>query len=326
MTDSPSPGLLARYLSGEASDAERAEVEAWASVPANRREVERLRALWRPGEPGPWNVDAAWQKVSARLDSPPAAEVAAPPAWNGRLLAIAAAAILLFGAALVWRATLPDTPAQVLVVTTGLGERRNVDLPDGTKVLLAPTSELRVAEDYGTTTRRVELDGEAWFVVEHDATRPFLVHAAGTITEDLGTEFLVQELANGAGVQVTLVTGLASLRPEGAATDAATTLAPNDIGLLAPGESVARVVRGTNIGALISWAAGRLEFEDAPLVEVAAALTRWYGSPVILADTALANRRFTGTLHLDALADALEVLRLSLGVAIDRRADTLVVR
>jgi ferric-dicitrate binding protein FerR (iron transport regulator) len=232
----------------------------------------------------------------------------------------------LFGAALVWRATLPDTPAQVLVVTTGLGERRNVDLPDGTKVLLAPTSELRVAEDYGTTTRRVELDGEAWFVVEHDATRPFLVHAAGTITEDLGTEFLVQELANGAGVQVTLVTGLASLRPEGAATDAATTLAPNDIGLLAPGESVARVVRGTNIGALISWAAGRVEFEDAPLVEVAAALTRWYGSPVILADTALANRRFTGTLHLDALADALEVLRLSLGVAIDRRADTLVVR
>ena len=325
MADTLSSNLLARYLGGEATDAERAEVEAWARTPANGQELDRLKALWQPARDQHWNVEDAWQRVSARLDAPAEVEVLAPRRGLGWDVALAAAVVLALGAGAVWRAMRVTTATPAMVVATAAGERRTVDLADGTQIILAPGSQLTVPSGYGDDVRRVDLQGEAWFAVEHDATRPFLVYAAGTITEDLGTEFLVQELADGAGVRVALVSGSASLRSDGG-TAGAVTLNPNDVGMLSAGDTAVQVERGVRLDALVAWPSGRLEFEDAPLAEVATALTRWYGMPVVLADSSMATRRFSGTLRLDALEDALEVLRLSLGVQTARRADTLVVR
>lgn len=326
MPDAPSPDLLARYLSSEATAAECALVEAWAANPANRRELDQLRAVWQPAAvDADWDVDRAWRQVAGRLEEerPAVRHLAFKP--QSPWLALAAAVLLMLGAGWLWKVARPGK-ATPEIYATQAGERRVVDLPDGTRIVLAPGSDLQVSADYGRQARRVNLRGEAWFEVEHDASRPFQVHAAGTITEDLGTEFLVQELPGSAGVKVALVSGSASLRPEGSPTSAAVTLSPNDIGLLAPGEATARVERGTSLGALVAWHEGRLEFEDARLAEVAAAITRWYGIPVVLTGSELAERRFTGTLRLGALEDAVEVLRLSLGIQTERRADTLVVR
>jgi len=325
MADTLSTNLLARYLGGEATDAERAEVEAWARVEANGKELERLKAIWHPAPDRQWNVEDAWQRVSARLDAPAEVEALFPRRRLGWDVALAAAVVLALGAGAVWRAMRVTASSPAMVVATAAGERRTVDLTDGSQVILAPGSQLTIPGDYGEDTRRVDLQGEAWFAVEHDASRPFLVHAAGTITEDLGTEFLVQELPGGAGVRVALVSGSASLRPESGPA-AAVTLLPNDIGTLAAGDTAVQVERGVRLDALVAWSSGRLEFEDAPLAEVATAMARWYGMPVVLADSALASRRFTGTLRLEALDDALEVLRLSLGVRALRQGDTLIVR
>jgi len=326
MADRLPPDLLARHLAGEATDAERAAVEAWAVTPERRRELDQLKAAWRPARAeASWDVDRAWRRVAGRLDEKPTVVYRNPFMPRSPILAMAAAVLLLVGAAWLWSQFRPGTAAPAIYATHA-GERRAVDLADGTRIVLAPGSELQVAGDYGREIRRVDLRGEAWFEVKHDAERPFLVHAAGTITEDLGTEFLVQELPGGAGVRVALVSGSASLRHEGEPADAGVTLSANEIGLLAPGQATARVERDASLGALVAWPQGRLEFEDARLAEVAAAITRWYGIPVVLADGSLAERRFTGTLRLGALDDALEVLRLSLGVQADRRADTLVVR
>lgn len=320
------PDLLARYLAGQATPAEREEVERWRERPENRRELERLQAIWQPAPADPsWDVDRAWQRVAGRLDREPAVVRRRAFGVPAPVLALAATILLVIGAAWVWTGRRPEPPAPVTYATQA-GERREVELPDGTRIVLAPGTELSVAGDYGRGSRRVDLQGEAWFEVEHDAARPFLVHAAGTITEDIGTEFLVQVLPADSGVRVALVSGSASLRRVGEPAGAAVVLAPDDIGLFAPGDATARVERGASLDALVAWHEGRLEFEDARLVEVATAITRWYGIPVLLADGALAERRFTGTLRLDALDGALEVLRLSLGVQTERRADTLVVR
>jgi len=320
------PELLARYLSGQATPAERQEVERWQERPENRHELDRLRAAWQPARPeASWDVDRAWQRVAGRLDQDPAAPPRRILRVPAPVLALAATVMLAVGAAWLWTALRPVSVAPVSYATQS-GERRTVDLPDGTRVVLAPGTELRVAGDYGRGSRRVDLQGEAWFEVEHDAARPFLVHAAGTITEDLGTEFLVQVLPGDAGVRVALVSGSASLRRAEDAASAAVVLSPDDLGLLAPGDATARVERRASLDALVSWHEGRLEFEDARLAEVAAALTRWYAVPVLLEGGALGERRFTGTLRLDELDGALEILRLSLGVRLERRADTLVVR
>lgn len=329
MTDNLAPDLLARYLSGEASDAERRVVERWAEQPGPAQELARLRAAWTSApKAADWDADRAWARVSTRLDAAPVAESrAATLRFKPRspILAVAAAALLVLGAAWLWSVTRPGLELREEVHATAVGEQRSLTLADGSRIVLAPRSTLRVAADFGSSHRRVDLEGEAWFEVTHDASRPFLVYAAGTITEDLGTEFLVRQLDDGAGVEVALRSGSASLRREGDSAGEAVVLEPDDIAVLVAGATRATVQREAGVEHHLAWREGRLEFRDATAASVAVALGRWYPVIVVL-DPAVSSRRFTGALRLDALDDALEVFSTALGAGLLRQGDTVVVR
>jgi transmembrane sensor len=240
-----------------------------------------------------------------------------------RTLALAAAIAVTVGAAMVWRAVdrTVESPAQV--VATAAGERRDLTLPDGSRIELAPGSSVEVAGGYGNPERRVVLEGEAWFDVRHDPARPFRVHAAGTVTEDLGTTFSIRA-RDGSPVRVVLVTGKASFRRAGAA--AVLELDPGDVGVLGPADSTPVATRQIGISDLVSWREGRLDFRDALIGEVLAELGRWYAIDFQLADSALAARRITHTFMAGDLDDALEVLSLSLGVRAERAGAVVTLR
>lgn len=323
MTEPMSSELLARYLSSEATPAEQAEVESWArAAPEHAAELERLRGLWTRRPVGRWDVDRAWSRVQLRIDRP---RRHAPVRVA---VALAASLTLLIGGWLAWRALdlrAPRGPAGDHVAT-GPGERRELTLPDGTRLMLAPNSELGVASAYGGTSRDVRLSGEAWFDVRHDAARPFRVLAAGTITEDLGTEFSVLTLPTEDGVRVVLVSGSASLRRAGDDAAHAVVLTPRDVALLIPGDSVARVERDVAVEALVRWRTGAATFDDAPLDSVLGELSRWYAVTITLADSSLAARRLSGPVPVDNLDEALEVITLSLGALAVREDSAIVLR
>lgn len=327
MTDSLPSHLLARFLAGETSAADRAEVEAWAAAdPANRAELDRLRTLWLPPAEGPWDVNRAWARLVPRLEQAPAPAVIQLRPGRRLALALAASLVLALGATLLWRAFGPARVPAPRVVATQAGEQRAFDLPDGSHLVLAPASVLRVSPQYGRPERRVDLEGEAWFEVRHDASRPFRVYARGTVTEDLGTEFSVRAIAGESSVRVTVVSGSASLRRAGAPAAAAATLLARTVGVLPAGAVSPRVEREADVEALVAWREGRMIFENAPLDSVAAEISRWYGVTVRLAGPDLGARRLTATFRTGRLGDALEVLSLSLGVRVARHGDTVVVR
>lgn len=309
MTDPVSSELLARYLSGQATDAERRTVEAWAGAdPAHAAELAKLQRAWQPSPGGPWDVDAAWNRVASRMATRPRAV----PGWR-RPMALAATLAAVAVAALAWRALQSPVPLVEIHAVTTAGERRSVDLPDGTRVVLAPGSDLRVDPYYGRGQRRVNLTGEAWFEVTHDAARPFRVHANGTITEDLGTEFSVRALRGSGSVQVVLVTGSASLIREGAAPARAAVLVPGDVARLLDTDSLVIVQRGQRVDELTAWREGQLVFRDAPLREVAADLSRWHGIAFRLEGSTLADRRLDATFDVSRLDETVQILSLSLG-------------
>jgi len=328
MNDSLSPDLLARYLAGETSPAQRAEVESWANAdPAHHAELEHLRATWSARNPGKWDVDRAWGQVAARLDHAPTSTtlsfVRMPRTWQ---LALAAMLVLALGATIVWRKMAPSGSAVSQVLATLPGQQETVSLADGTRITLAAGSELRVAADYGESERRVDLSGEAWFEVTHDARRPFRVYAGSTVTEDLGTEFSVRARAEESVVRVVVVSGSASLRRDDGTTLDGATLRAMDVGTLGVGETQPTVVRATDVVRLVAWHQGRMVFDDARLDSVTTELSRWYGMTFLITDSTLGNRRLTGTFRRGELADAIDILNLSLGVQIRQRADTLVIQ
>jgi len=73
----------------------------------------------------------------------------------------------------------------------------------------------------GTNKYKVYLQAEAYFVVTHDAARPFRVHARDAVAHDLGTRFVVRAYAELPRIEVIVAEGAVSLRHERPEADSA---------------------------------------------------------------------------------------------------------
>lgn len=297
---------LARYLAGEASSAERAQVEAWVAADGQRQqELSHLEKAWAgTTEPGTWDVDQAWSRVRGRLDSAVAEPAAPPIAAIGRralpwLAAAAVVAAVGFGVNRAFRQP---------VYATAIGEQRNLVLSDGSRVTLAPASRLVVARGFGSTVRRVTLSGKALFEVTHDDDHPFQVAAGGMMIEDLGTEFEVS--ATAAETRIAVRAG--SVAVHSMAGGARMTLGPNDL-VSVTAEGAPSLSHRVAVDRIMMWRRGRLAFDSRPLSEVLAELARWHDVSFEAAPDILAQR-FNGELVASDLDRSLDVLTATLGL------------
>ena len=206
--------LLDRTLAGEASPEEIARVEAWFDAKPERRAV--FKYLKQNAAATSVDVESAWQRVAARTVAVGAGEdarrgahhrtpeIAVRPSRMSQRWRVAAAVLLVAASAASWRAfarprVAPDHTLTWREMTVPRGSRASIDLADGSRVVLNAGSRLRYSANMGTGARDVYLDGEGYFVVHHDAARPFRVHAGSAIATDVGTRFAVRAYAGTAG-------------------------------------------------------------------------------------------------------------------------------
>jgi transmembrane sensor len=95
------------------------------------------------------------------------------------------------------------------------GERKQLQLADGTKIWLAPGSTLDYAIKFTGKTREVKLEGEAFFEVAHDKQHPFIIHTDKLNTTVYGTTFNVQAYPERATVEVALLSGMVGITEQG---------------------------------------------------------------------------------------------------------------
>lgn len=202
-----------------------------------------------------------------------------------------------------------------------------VTLVDGTQLTLAPASRVRLTAGYGeggraggsktgpyNGAREVELEGEAYFAVAHDAARPFAVRAHGAVARDIGTAFDVRAYPEDSGVRIAVAEGTVAVSAPVAATVREQPLQAGDVATVA--QSGIAVEHGMDVARLAGWTAGRLTFAHTPLREVATELSRWYGVPVRLGDQALGNQPVLATFTQSNVAEALEVLAPAAGATV----------
>jgi transmembrane sensor len=337
VTDDIDPQLLTRYLSHRCTAEERRAVQAWAaSSPARAAQLEHAQQIWLQAEVDAerWDVDAGWRAVAGRMRSgqrtPAAADRPARPASPRRFgevmartgarrtgWALAAAALIVAaGAALLH---LTDRRAGAFVggmqYATLAGETAKVRLSDGTDVMLAPESRLRLARGYYAGDRRVRLVGEALFAVVHDARHPFAVSAGPVLATDVGTRFDVRAYDSTGAVRVAVVEGAVSI---------ATSRHPAARRTMTGGEwSVAddsTVSWGTgDVPVLTAWASGAPRFHNAPLPDVVADLSRWYGVEMTIGDQSLARRAVTLSTAGETRDQVLEALAVLVHAHVERR-------
>lgn len=156
-------------------------------------------------------------------------------------------------------------------VSTPKGGQYQVNLPDGTKVWLNAATSLKFPASFSSLNeRKVELNGEAYFEVYKDKTKPFKVGSAKQEVEVLGTHFNINTYRNESSTKTTLLEGSVALHATGV----------SDI-KLKPGEQA--VLKGdvidvntVNANEAIAWKNGNFQFNDESLLSILKQLERWY--------------------------------------------------
>jgi transmembrane sensor len=295
-------GWWVRLDAGALSASELKAFRAWlARDPRNEAAFEEACDLWGDWERAP--------RALARA-SIEAARPAPRRRWTRPAAALAA-----FGLALL----LFREPVSLWLradARTAIGELRTVTLPDGSRAHLCAGSALALHYD-GDRRRVALLAGEALFEVEPDPSRPFVVEAAGGEIFARGTAFDVS--ASDARTEVTVTEHAVDVAGAGASVRV---------------EAGRQTAYGPGLPALDSyavdpdkvtaWRRGRLYFNDKPLGEVIAALSRYHRGYVMLAGAALRDRRVTGVFRTDQPLEALRAIEKSLGLKSTRLSDYLI--
>ncbi len=234
-------------------------------------------------------VEAALAVVLARRDearpSAPPRRVPAPVTsldayrsrWRGARMLAAAAVLVVAGAGLLWKTVAARDDASSAAApsrfSTQVGALDSLRLPDGTRVLLGPGSELALHADFGGASREMTLKGEARFDVVHDEARPFIVHTDAATFRDIGTVFAIHTDA-GNGARVVVTEGSVSVVSRKLNTSA--TVGAGDRATIAA-EGALSVERAAATSDDLAWTTGKLIFRDAPVAQVAEDIRRWYG-------------------------------------------------
>lgn len=325
---------IARYLSGETNPREAEAVRRWLDAhAADHAFVEALEhAPVTSVTIEDVEVDAALRRVHARMErGAPNLSLGRPRrrwASSARLIGVALAAVLVF--TIVRLATRhpagrqQSTAARAAnTIATGVGQIDSLVLVDGTRIVLGPTSRLMIAADYGASSRDVTLRGEGFFVVRHDAARPFSVHTTNAVLQDLGTTFAVTSDGTNGATHVSVLAGRVRLTSVVAARSSAE-LGAGDRGVVTGVGSVT-VYANAVAGDDTAWTSGRLVFHDASLADVIGAIRATYGVDVHVADTSLLGRHVTATFNGETVDKVLQIVGLALGARVQRTGDSALV-
>jgi transmembrane sensor len=207
---------------------------------------------------------------------------------------------------------------------TTRGERAVINL-DGATVVLGPESVLRISGTYGVHDRTVSLAGHAYFDVTHDPNHPFRVWAGGVLAEDIGTRFDIRDYTSDPAMRLVVADGAVAVHtrrtpPDGSSgtpAPLASILVTSGMMATAGRDGVVRVRSGVGTARYLSWSDGRLSFDNTPLPDVVAELSRWYDLDIRLGDPRLASRTLTAAFD-DPPAAVLVALESALGVRATR--------
>jgi transmembrane sensor len=303
---------MVRLHSGEATDADRDQLDAWlAKDPANRQELECLTAMWN-------TLDRAKPLLEMELHEAEAlyhhgSPVGTRLGWRGpgRRLMTAGACVALLILVTSWWWTMPPNAVRY---HTAKGEQQQVTLADGSLVMLNTASE--IIAQFSENERVVVLDhGEAWFEVRHDERRPFRVQVANGTVHDIGTQFIVNKSPE--KVLVSVLEGIVEVHVLAARESpmaARPAVLHHDEQVWYGTDGRLSSIGSFNRSAVGAWREGKLIFQAQPLEQVLTEIARYRPEEIRLLDPGLKSTPVSGVFNIrdvrsfiQALQDALPV-------------------
>ncbi len=219
------------------------------------------------------------------------------------------------------------TPAHELVYNTlkvPVGGFYRVVLPDGTRVWLNAASELKYPVSFASSKREVYLQGEAYFQVQKDTARQFIVHLQKADVTVLGTVFNINAYEEENHIYTTLAEGSVAFYSH--LSEEQVLLKPgmqSDMNLMT-GETRLKEV---DPGVYTAWIDGRFVFQSISLDAMMRQLQRWYDFEIFYQKPAVKNYTFRGVINRDMeIREVLNIIEEMADVQFEIKGKTIVAR
>lgn len=311
--------LMTRSLSGEATAEELQQLEillAEDGMALSRYKL--LQQFWQQhdavAQPA---VEESLHNLLDKLELTPTTMTAAPKVIRLKRIwrTVAAAVILLtMGSIAYWYFNSQQKPAgaiaDLLVKHNTRGTKSIIELTDGSKIWLNADSKLQYPEVFTGNTREVYLNGEAFFEIAKNATRPFIIHLANGTVRVLGTSFNIRAYDNEKTVETSVATGKVAFIPkmQHHKKTVDTFLITSNNKVLYTLEEERVDVVPTLAAEDKAWTEGRLIFKALTLEEIAIELERNFGKKVTFVDDAVKDYRLTGSFQNNSLDEIMYYL------------------
>lgn len=214
--------LIASYLSGEASREEMALVENWKNESdSNRRYFEQLKLIFEQAADTTtsegFDVDRAWQRFRTKISDRPNGKTI--PLKSGlpdyRLfMRIAAGIVVFLGVGFFAYNFFRNDAIAHLEVLAGKTTASDT-LPEGSEVFLNRQTRIEYSFNERKNVHTAKLVGEAYFNINHNEDKTFIVQAEETFIKDIGTTFNVKAYPEATTIEVVVEEGEVMFYTEG---------------------------------------------------------------------------------------------------------------
>ena len=315
--------LFAKKLLGTTDHLEEQEFKRLISDQHMAAEYELTRKLWDEAEHAKVfdqiDTDADWNTVCNSINRFPVNYKKIP--WSSYFIRIAALLVLTTGlSTAVYKLliTKQDTSNGFTSYSADL-QKRTVSLPDGSAVSLNVGSDISFREGFGTSSRDLILNGEAYFNVIPGMKLPFRVFSGQSVVEVTGTSFSVYQVDG--TVHVSVLTGKVVL----SSTDSLTrsiSITANQSGYLS-GRNEMILEEGIPDNVL-SWKTGRLIFEETPIDSALMDIAHHFRKELSINEDF--EEKITAEFQDQPLHEILDEITLVAGLRFDTSGTALIVR
>ena len=226
--------------------------------------------------------------------------------WKYAVAASVTAVLFISVFALLYRINKKVDRIEIVEHHTEERQQKNIVLADQSKVRINAATTISYPKEFARNKREVYLDGEAFFEVEKDVNRPFIVHLGELDVRVLGTSFNVRHYQDEEQLEVALLTGKVEIIRD---NQVLLSLTPKDEAIYDKASgNITKNSFDPNIK--LAWTSNTIKFDKASFDEIVQVLERYYRVEIIY-DQSIDSDGFTG--EFDAASMSLEHILEGLG-------------
>lgn len=313
--------IIAKYYANHLSAKENEELQKWISENSENQKVfSEYKEIWELSKSDKipnFDTEKALLQVNSKLKAKHQ-----PRIGLKQILMIAASLVIMFGVYYFGFQSNNSNFKAYAEIENDTDSAMFVELPDKSKVWLKSGSKIEYEQKFNDSLRKVILDGTAYFEVEHNENKAFVVECEKIEIKVLGTKFNVE--MNDNSVQTHLFQGKIKFY-ESKSVKNTVTLNPNEAATFNKKNFKIEVDKFTNNNSL-AWKTGILEYDNINFTQVIKELEKYYDKEIILKNSDFKDYAFSGKFENKSLEQVLYILEISMQLQVVEKNGKIILR